>query len=191
MTTLDFGPATTTLRDLVTSVGDDQLTLPTPCSAYSVGDLVDHVGGLALAFAGAARKEQVPGSEQGGSGDATRLEPGWRARIDGSLADLAEAWRAPAAYDGDTMAGPVEMSGAEAAAVALNEVVVHGWDLASALGVPYAVREEDVAACLAFVRPFSTPEAAAFRGDAFGEVLPVPVGAPALVELLALLGRRG
>ncbi|WGX97346.1 TIGR03086 family metal-binding protein [Nocardioides sp. L-11A] len=190
MTTLDLGPATTTLRDLVTSVGDDQLALPTPCSAYSVGDLVDHVGGLAIAFTGAARKEPVPGAEQGGSGDASRLEPGWRDRIDRSLAELAEAWRDPAAYDGDTLAGPVEMSGAEAAAVALNEVVVHGWDLAIALGVPFTVREEDVAACLAFAEPFSTPEAAAFRGDAFGEVLPVPAGAPPLVRLLALLGRR-
>ncbi|MCR1784645.1 TIGR03086 family protein [Nocardioides carbamazepini] len=190
MTTLELGPATSTLRDLVASVGDDQLTLPTPCTQYAVGDLVDHIGGLALAFAGAARKERVPGAEQGGSGDASRLGPDWREGVDRNLADLAEAWRDPAAFDGDTVAGPVEMSGAEAASVALNEVVVHGWDLATALGVPFTVREEDVAACLAFAEPFSTPEAAPFRGDAFGEVLPVPAGAPALVRLLALLGRR-
>ncbi|GAA1516655.1 TIGR03086 family metal-binding protein [Nocardioides humi] len=190
MDPLDLGPATTTLRALVASVPDDRLTASTPCTEYSVGDLVDHIGGLAVAFTGAARKEQVPGSEQGGTGDASRLEPGWRDRIDRSLVELAEAWRDPAAYEGETVAGPVEMSGAEAAAVALNEVVVHGWDLATALERPYAARDEDVAACLAFAEPFSTPEAAEFRGDAFGTVLPVAADAQPLVRLLALLGRR-
>lgn len=190
MSTLDLGPATTTLAALVGSVGDDQLTRPTPCTAYTVGDLVDHVGGLAIAFTGAARKEPVAGAEQGGTGDASRLETGWRERIAADLAALAQAWRDPAAYDGITLAGPVEMPGDVAAAVALNEVLVHGWDLASALGRPFDPSPADVEACLAFARPFSTPEAASERGDAFGQVQPVPAGATPLVELLALLGRR-
>ncbi|NYI44401.1 uncharacterized protein (TIGR03086 family) [Nocardioides aromaticivorans] len=190
MTTLDLGPATSTLADLVASVTDEQLALRTPCPEYSVGDLVDHVGGLAVAFTGAARKQPVPGSEQGGSGDASRLEPGWRDRIAADLKELAESWREPAAYDGMTAAGGVDLPGDVAAAVALNEVVVHGWDLATALGRPYDATDADVEACLSFARPFSTPEAAAGRGPAFGPVLPVPAGATPLVELLALLGRR-
>ncbi len=143
MTTLDLGPATSTLADLVTSVGDEQLALPTPCTEYAVGDLVEHVGGLAVAFTGAARKQPVPGSEQGGTGDASRLEPGWRERIAADLAELAEAWREPAAYEGMTAAGGVDLPGEVGAAVALNEVVVHGWDLATALGRPYAVADAD------------------------------------------------
>ena len=189
MDPIDFTPATATLRDLVASVTDEQLTAPTPCPDYTVGDLVEHIGGLAAAFAGAARKQPVPGSEQGGTGDASRLEPGWRARIDDHLADLAAAWSDPAAYDGETMAGPIPMSGAEAAAVALDEVVVHGWDLATALGRPFAVREEDVAFCLSFAEPFSTPEAVAMRAPAFGPVVPVPADAAPLTRLLGLLGR--
>lgn len=190
MTTLDLGPATATLAALVRSVGDDQLGGRTPCTEYSVGELVDHVGGLAVAFTGAARRVPVPGAEQGGTGDASRLEPGWRDRVAADLAELAQAWRDPAAYDGIASAGGVEMPGDVAAAVALNEVVVHGWDLASALGRPFEATPEDVAACLTFARPFSTPEAAAQRGDAFGQVQPVPPGADPLTELLALLGRR-
>ncbi len=190
MTTLDLGPATTALAGLVRSVDDDRLGAPTPCTEYSVGDLLDHVGGLAVAFTGAARRQQVPGSENGGTGDASRLEPGWRDRITADLAALAEAWRDPAAYDGIASAGGVEMPGDVAAAVALNEVVVHGWDLATALGLPYEPAAQDVTACLTFARPFSTPDAAADRGDAFGKVQPVPPGADPLTELLALLGRR-
>ncbi|WP_215812600.1 TIGR03086 family metal-binding protein [Nocardioides sp. WV_118_6] len=189
MDLIDFVPATATLRDLVASVTDDQLGAPTPCPDYTVGDLVEHVGGLAIAFAGAARKQPVPGAEEGGSGDASRLEPGWRTRIDTDLADLAAAWSVPAAYEGETQAGPFLMPAPEAAAVALDEVVVHGWDLATALGRPFVVREEDVAACLAFAEPFSTPEAVAMRAPAFGPVVPVPDGAPALTRLLGLLGR--
>lgn len=190
MTTIDFGPATSTLRQLVAAVTDEHLTAPTPCQEYSVGDLVEHIGGLAAAFAGAARKEPTPGSEQGGSGDASRLEPGWRDRIDRDLADLAAAWRDPAAYEGETSAGGVEMPGSIAASVALNEIVVHGWDLATALGRPFTARDEDVAACMAFAGPFSAPGTEDQRGDAFGPVVPVPDDAPALARLLGYMGRR-
>jgi uncharacterized protein (TIGR03086 family) len=189
MSTIDFAPATATLRGLVASVTDEQLTAPTPCTEYAVGDLVEHIGGLAMAFAGAARKQPTPGSEQGGSGDASRLGPGWRERIDRDLADLAEAWRDPAAYEGETAAGGIEMPGAIAASVALNEVVVHGWDLATALGRPFEARDEDVAACMAFAEPFSTPESADQRGNAFGPVVPVPADAPPLERLLGMMGR--
>jgi uncharacterized protein (TIGR03086 family) len=82
------------------------------------------------------------------------------------------------------------MPGEVAASVALNEVVVHGWDLATALGVPFAVRDADVAACMTFAEPFSTPESAEMRGDAFGPVLPVAEDATPLDRLLAMMGRK-
>ena len=132
MDPLDFGPATTTMARLVTGVTDDQLTARTPCPDYTVADLADHIGGLAFAFTASARKGDVPGG--GGSGDGSRLEDGWRERIVAQLAELAEAWRDPAAYDGITMAGPLEMPAEVAALVALDEVVVHGWDLARSTG---------------------------------------------------------
>ena len=68
----------------------------------------------------------------------SQLETGWRLVIARDLELLAESWRNPAAYEGTTMAGPIEMPGSDAATVALNEVVVHGWDLAVATGQPYA-----------------------------------------------------
>ena len=59
MTTLDFGPTTKSLAAIVRGVGDDQLDGPTPNAGRSVGDLLDHIGGLALAFTDAARKERA------------------------------------------------------------------------------------------------------------------------------------
>lgn len=190
MDPLDLGPATTTLRGLVTSVSDAQLADPTPCTDYTVGDLLDHIGGLALAFTVAARKEQGPGGDQPASGDGSRLEPGWRERIDRGLADLADAWRAPSAYEGETSAGGVVMPGPIAASVALNEVVVHGWDLATATGRPFAVSDADVAACMAFAEPFSAPGTEEMRGTAFGPVVPVADDAAPLDRLLGMMGRK-
>jgi uncharacterized protein (TIGR03086 family) len=189
METFDFGPATTTMSRLVRGVTDEQLAASTPCPDYTVADLIDHIGGLTVAFTGAATKTPVPGAASGGSGDGSRLEPGWRDRIATDLERLAEAWRDPSAYAGDTMAGPIEMPGPEAASVALNEVVVHGWDLATATGQPYDVDDASVHLCMGFAAPFSTPEAADQRGDAFGPVIPVPDDAPPLNRLLGMMGR--
>ena len=61
MTSLDFGPTTTSLAAIVRGVRDDQLGDPTPSTGRSVGDLLDHIGGLAVAFTDAARKSAPPG----------------------------------------------------------------------------------------------------------------------------------
>ena len=185
MDPLDFAPATTTMARLVTRVRDDQLTARTPCPDYTVADLVDHIGGLAFAFTASARKGEVPGG--GGSGDGSRLEEGWRERIVAQLAELTEAWRDPAAYDGITMAGPLEMPAEVAALVAMNEVVVHGWDLARSTGQRFEVDERAATACLGFAQSFEAP--ASDEGGPFGPPVPVPADADVLDRLVGATGR--
>jgi uncharacterized protein (TIGR03086 family) len=183
MDPLDFGPATTTMARLVTGVTDDQLTARTPCPDYTVADLVDHIGGLAFAFTASARKGDVPGG--GGSGDGSRLEEGWRERIAAQLAELAEAWRDPTAYDGITMAGPIQMPAEVAALVAMDEVVVHGWDLARSTGQHFEADDAAAAACLGFAESFEAPA----EGGPFGPPVPVPVDADVLDRLIGATGR--
>ncbi len=185
--TLDLDQAAQATATVVTGVRDDQLHDPTPCPAYTVGDLLDHIGGLAVAFTEAARKTAPAGGHQP-SGEGSRLEPGWRDRIAGALTELAEAWRTPGAFDGITMAGPVELPAEIAAQVALNEVVVHGWDLARATGQPYDPDAGAIATCLAFADSFEVPEDA--DQGPFGPPVRVPDDAPALDRLAAATGRR-
>ena len=187
METIDFGPATQALTGLVRGTRNDQLGNKTPCPAYTVADLLDHIGGLTVAFRAAATKEPVPGGGNA-SGDGSRLEDGFRDRITDDLAALAEAWRDPAAYDGLTQAGPVELPAEVAALVALNEVVVHGWDLAHATGQPYDPGEDLALACLGFAQSFEAPEGAD-DGGLFGPPVAVPDGAPALDRLAGATGR--
>lgn len=186
METIDFQPACATLSRVVAGIRDDQLAGPTPCPAYAVADLVDHVLGLSLAFTSAARKEGLAGEP---TADGSNLPAGWRDLATDRLAALAAAWRDPAAYDGLTLAGPVELPGAVAALVALDEVVVHGWDLARATGQEYDADPAAVAACLAFAASFEPPVDAGDAPGLFGPPVPVPDDAPLLDRLAGATGR--
>ncbi|WP_244930988.1 TIGR03086 family metal-binding protein [Nocardioides sp. W7] len=188
MEPLDLRPACTALARVVNDIRDDQLAGPTPCPAYTVADLVDHVLGLAVAFTAAARKETLP-VPVSPSGDGSRLPDGWRGVATDRLAELATAWDDPAAYVGLTMAGPVETPGDVAALVALDEVVVHGWDLARATSQEYDADPAAVAACLGFAASFELSADARDAAAPFGPPVPVPADAPALDRLAGATGR--
>src|SRR3984957_17256930 len=134
---LDLTPATEIVARVVADIDDDQLGGPTPCLGTCVADLLDHLDGLCLAFTAAAAKDLASGS-QGPSADGSRLGPDWRMRLSGRLAQLASAWQDETAWAGLTRAGGVDLPGEVAARVAINEVVVHGWDIAAATGHDYA-----------------------------------------------------
>jgi uncharacterized protein (TIGR03086 family) len=190
MSDLDLSAAAATMAGLIRNISDDQLTRPTPCPAYSLGDLVDHVGGLALAFTWAAQKEGVERSAQGPSADAMRLTGDWRARIAADLAGLAAAWKQHDAWTGVTQAGGVELPGEVAGLVALDELVVHGWDVARASGQDYDVDPASLGAVYEFVKGFSQPGQEASRQGLFGPVVPVPDDAPLLDRVVGMAGRN-
>jgi uncharacterized protein (TIGR03086 family) len=189
MTQLDLAPAARRMATLVGGVSDGQLGGVTPCPAYTLGDLLDHVGGLAIAFTAAARKADLPGGSQGPSGDASRLEQGWRDRVTRDLDALASAWADPRAWTGTAVAGGVEMPAAVAALVALDELVVHGWDVARASGQHYDVDPASLEAVHGFVAQFSGPGQEESRAGLFGPVVPVPDDAPLLDRVLGMAGR--
>jgi uncharacterized protein (TIGR03086 family) len=183
----DLTPATETLARVVASLDDDQLGAPTPCHGMSVADVLDHVDGLCLAFTGAAAKDLDAGS-QAPVADGSRLGTDWRARIPGRLAQLAAAWRDEAAWAGMTRAGGIDMPGEIAGTVAIDEVVVHGWDVAVATGHSYSGDEGLLRAAYGFA------QAAVARGPhgtpgLFGPPVTVPDDAPLLHRLLGLTGR--
>jgi uncharacterized protein (TIGR03086 family) len=168
---------------VVRGIGDERLTGPTPCSGTPVAGLLDHLDGLALAFRLAAQKRV------GGSADAEAgaLTPDWRTRVPERLAALAAAWRDPAAWEGDAEAGGVTMPAPAMAAVAVDEVLVHGWDLAVATGQEYRPDPGATEVAAGFVFP-ATDEGPAPEG-LFGPPVPVPANAPPFARLLGRTGR--
>ena len=186
---VDLEPAARRLADLVGGVPDELLDAPTPCPAYTLGDLLDHVGGAALAFTGAAVKDTGDVTSHAPSGDASRLGDDWRSRIPRDLLALAAAWRDPDAWTGMTKAGGVELPGEVAGLVALDEIVVHGWDVARATGQAYDCDTASLEAVLAFVSQFSEPGQEEMRAGLFGPVVEVPEDAPLLDRVIGLTGR--
>src|ERR1700735_1102097 len=168
MSFVDLAPAARRMTGLITSVPDDLLSAPTPCQSYAVGDLLDHVGGLALAFTAAAAKASGSAQSQSPLGSAARLAGDWRTRIPRDLDALTRAWRDPAARTGVTRAGGVDLPREVAAVVALEELVIHGWDLARASGQPYGCDEQELEVVRGFIAQFAGPGQEELRGEAYG-----------------------
>jgi uncharacterized protein (TIGR03086 family) len=189
MSAIDLGPAAERMANLVRNIPDDALTRPTPCPDYSLGDLVEHVGGLTIAFTASAQKDMGEATAQAGSGDASRLTDDWRTRIPADLGRLAAAWHDDDAWTGMTRAGGVDLPGEIAGLVALDELVLHGWDVARASDQPYAVDPPSLDAVHGFVLGFSKPGDEASREGLFGPVVPVAEDAPLLDRVVGLAGR--
>jgi uncharacterized protein (TIGR03086 family) len=190
MPTTDLGPAATTVATVLSRITDEQLGDPTPCPRYTVGDLLDHVGGLSVAFTAAATKTPVAMEGPPPLGDAANLDPTWREAIPAALGELAAAWRDDAAWEGMTAAGSIEMPGAIAGLVALDELVVHGWDLARATDQPYDVDDGTLELVRGLVADFAPGDDVVNDGALpFGPAVPIPDDAPLLDQVLALTGR--
>lgn len=183
MTPHDLGPAASEMVRVAGCVRDGQLGAPTPCDGWTVRDLVGHVLGLTAAFTAAARKETLHGDAPDG------LPAGWRDLLHRQADDLAQAWRRPEAWQGEAKAGGVTMPGDVMGVVALDELVLHGWDLARATGQRFDATLADVEACTDFAAAVSGPGQEDQRQGLYGPVVPVPDDAPALDRLLGLAGR--
>ncbi len=188
MTPVDLAPSTERLADIVERVDDEQLAAPTPCG-IPVAALLEHVGGLALAFGAAAAKDlgQLTGTPPAPTGD--RLGTRWRTTIPDALTALSSAWNEPDAWEGMTQVGGVTLPGAVAGQVALGEVVLHGWDLARGTGQPYLQDAETLEACLAALTVLYPPDKPEARQGIFRPPVPVPGDAPLIDRVVAYSGR--
>jgi uncharacterized protein (TIGR03086 family) len=88
-----------------------------------------------------------------------------------------------------TKAGGVDLPGEIGGLVALDEVLLHGWDLARATGQPYDVSHAEADAVLPIVTPEASDPDGSGRDDLFGPVVAVPADAPPFDCVLGLAGR--
>ncbi|MFG1934960.1 TIGR03086 family metal-binding protein [Mycobacterium sp. NPDC048908] len=183
---IDLTPACQRTADLLTHITDEQLDGATPCDKLSLRDLVGHIGGLTLAFTAAARKDFGPLTDTPPEPGAP-LDDDWRAAYPRRLAELAQAWQEPTAWEGMSRAGGIDFPGEVGGMIALTEVVVHGWDVAVATGQDYDVDP----ATLAAVLPHVTAIAAEGPTEGlFGPAVPVSQDVSDLDRAIALTGRQ-
>ena len=171
------------------AVLDEQLDAPTPMDGTTVRELVHHLLGLTVAFRDAAAKLDGPTTSTAPRMQTGPLPDRWRAELRDRLADLATAWEDPGAWQGMAKAGGVDLPGAIAGLIALDEVLLHGWDLARATGQSYRPTDAEADAVLPIVTPDPGAPDGSGRGDLFGPVVAVPDDAPLFDRVLGLAGR--
>ncbi|MFF4797747.1 TIGR03086 family metal-binding protein [Streptomyces sp. NPDC001351] len=186
-TTLDLGPQTRVIARLAEDVSDEQLAEATPCPDCAVRNMLGHLLGLSVAFRDAARKDLGVTTDTNPGAAAPDLAPDWREALPKVLDELAAAWRDPAARTGMTRAGGVDLPGEVALAVAVDELVIHGWDLARATGQDYAPDPAALQASHDFLLAAANDPSRG--GGIFGPVVPVPPDAPLLDRAVGLSGR--
>ncbi|MFF8790422.1 TIGR03086 family metal-binding protein [Streptomyces sp. NPDC015125] len=185
--TIDFAAQARLVSQLAAQTADEQLDAPTPCEAYAVRQLLGHLVGLAAAFQYSARKDLGPMTSVAPNAAVPDVGPGWRAELDRNLRGMAEAWHDPAAWEGETQAGGVTLPAAMAGRFALNELVLHGWDLARATGQEYTPDAAGLGVSYTLLAPLAEgPD----RVPVFGPPVEVAADAPLLDQVVALSGRR-
>jgi uncharacterized protein (TIGR03086 family) len=170
---------------VVAELRPDHATLPTPCPLFDVRALYGHLVGVLEMFTAALTEQPYdPPSDAPFDGD-----------IAGRYAAAAEANRAAWAAL-DTLDRTITMPfGPVPAGVGINlnviDVFVHGWDLATAIGIDVALPADVAEMALGFTEQMLKPEMRSDDpGASFGPEVEVPADAPVADRLLAFLGRR-
>ena len=159
------------LTGLLDDVRSEALGGRTPCAAWTVQDLVDHVVVAPAKFARMVRGESIDWSAPTPSA-GNDPAGAFRSKAE----DLLRAWR-----DHDGPPGPAGLDWQCA------ELAVHTWDLATALGRFTGDLDPEVAQRgLAFMRANLTPDN---RSPAFEPEQSAPEGADAYQRIAAFAGR--
>lgn len=164
---------------------EDDLDRPTPCSDWTVRELVGHLVGVLRRIrhiANGGQPFEVSSMIRDVPDDA------WVSAWADARADLEKTLTAEDLLE-RTFAHPAgAMPAPRALGAYANEMTVHGWDLARAIGSTETLDESLATTTLPLVMAFLPPEP---RGEAipFGPVVGVPDGAPAYDRLVGWLGR--
>ncbi|MCR3750503.1 TIGR03086 family metal-binding protein [Lentzea californiensis] len=179
---IDLKPACHRMAEVLHRVTDDQLTSSSPCAEYTVADLIDHVDLVSRGSAALARRDsgELPDTEDAHS------SPGWRDSVAQHVLALGKAWDEPAAWQGRTDVGGLELPNEVWGKIALTELVVHGWDIAKATGQPFDLPEHTVRACFDHVAEFVP---AAPVPALWGPPATVAPDATLLDQIVAITGR--
>jgi uncharacterized protein (TIGR03086 family) len=170
---------------VVTHLRPEHATLPTPCALFDVQALFGHLVGVLDMFTAALTDQPYtpPGDDLFRGDIASRYR-------ESAAANLA-AWQA--LDDLDRMITVPFGTVPASLSVNLNiiDVMVHGWDLATSIGVPVSLPEDVAELALGFTTQMLRPEMRSEDpGASFGPAVEVAPDAPVGERLLAFLGRQ-
>ncbi|MGW1680587.1 TIGR03086 family metal-binding protein [Saccharopolyspora sp. NPDC002376] len=179
--------AASALTEVVGGIEPSQLAAPTPCTEYTVRDLLNHLLFWGPSLEAGARKEAVP-PPAAAETDVDLTGGDWQKAVTQQLDRTAQAWSASGAWTGTThMGGPTELPASLVGGMVVIEFAVHAWDLAKATGQDVELDE----ALLDYARGEAAKTADQGRAmGVFAAEVTVPESASTLDRLLALTGRN-
>ncbi|WP_179201761.1 TIGR03086 family metal-binding protein [Streptomyces caniscabiei] len=165
---------------LVRAATPDRFGLPTPCEGWTVRDLLDHLVWENIIWGGLAQ-----GTPPTAGHADDHLGDDHVAAFETAAATARAAFRQPGLLERSVGPAP----GRRVVEQLLVELLVHGWDLATALGRDRDPHPDIARAALPVVREIygELPRTA---GGSIAPERPVPEDAPALDRVAAFLGRR-
>ncbi len=166
---------------LVGLVAENQWAASTPCTEWTVKDLVNHMAGTSNLFAASASRTQ-PGSPP----DADHLGDDAASSFASATAAADAAWRCDGALDG-MVSVPAEMPAVACLGVNIIDIGTHCWDLAQAIGADHGLTASQIAMIDHWNRQVVSDDVRA--GGGFGAVLE-PESDDAMSTMLAFVGRR-
>ena len=177
----DLARAGVVAGDQIDRIASEQWTAPTPCTDWSVRDVVAHLVGMNLVFV--AMFEQGPMPDRG----VDRLGDDAAAAFRRSAAALQAAAARPGVLETSQETAVGVATGEDRVRWRIVDLLVHGWDLARATGTAYEPPEDLVEDSLTFARGQLPGQPRAGR---FADPQPVGDDASAIDRLAALTGRR-
>jgi uncharacterized protein (TIGR03086 family) len=167
---------------LIEATSLDLYSAPTPCTDWTVRDLIGHL------IAGNVKYVEIGrGSEWARGAPDVVLDDDPGAMYRRTLDAMLEAWAQPGVLDRET-ALPTGRGRAELALyLHLGETLVHGWDLARATGQPPPWDADVVEASLTQFRSWLPPQRP--PGSPFSDATPVAADVAPIDRLAAYLGR--
>jgi len=179
-----FQRAVDDFTDKVRAVGGEQWQQPTPCTAWDVQTLVNHVVGEQLWVPPLFAGQTIADVGDQFSGDVLAPDPVASADRAGAAANAAVA--GDGALERTVHLSFGDFPGAEYAWQLLADHLIHGWDLAVATGLEPTLDPDAVDAVAGW---FVEREEQYRQGGFIGPRLAVPADADPATRLLAGYGR--
>lgn len=167
-------------------VTDDRWKAPTPCADWNLRELVQHVayGNLWVTPLVAGKSIEEVGDSL--EGDVLGDDPvgAWNRSAD----EAQTAFDSEGALERTVHLSFGDFPGAEYANQRFVDLLIHGWDVAKAIGTDTRLDPELVEAAYGWAKPL---EGMLSGSSSFGnEKVEAPPGSDRQTELLAILGRR-
>jgi uncharacterized protein (TIGR03086 family) len=198
----NFAAACAAVIAIAERVPAEALAHPTPCDGFDVRAVLGHLVGVLERAASVGRGEPAMAVEADG---AWVTDDRYVEALHAQTAQVSADWSDDATLERTVVFPWVTQSGADSLRMWTNELVVHGWDVAVAIGETLPIADGSVAAALAMSKQqlpmaerapmwaaFATQlgaEPGTFVGP-FADAVAVPANATLLDQVVAWNGRN-